>query len=163
MTLRRLDNRTWGFESRCFVCDPANRSGLRLAFFADDEAGTVIADLTLDDRFSGTPRYVHGGVTLAVLDEAMAWAAIALAGRFAVTRSTSARFRRPVRIGRPYRVEARLAGRNGDGSLALSATVADPAGRPCVEATAEFVPLSAARARSAIGRVAVDDASIVGD
>lgn len=161
MSLRRLDNRTWGFESRCFVCDSSNETGLQLPFFADDEAGTVVADFTLDERFSGTPKYVHGGVTLAVLDEAMAWAAIALAGRFAVTRSTSARFRRPVKVGRPYRVEARLTGRNEDGSLAMAATVADQAGRACVQAEAEFVPLSEARARSAVGEVTGDDASFV--
>jgi uncharacterized protein (TIGR00369 family) len=161
VTLRRLDNRTWEFESRCFVCDSSNETGLGLAFYADDEAGAVVAEFTLDDRFSGTPKYVHGGITLAVLDEAMAWAAIALAGRFAVTRTTTARFVRPVKVDRPYRVSATLTGRNDDGSLALAATVADPSGRVCVEAQAEFVPLSAARARSAIGEVRGDDASFV--
>lgn len=161
MSLRRLDNRTWGFESRCFVCDSSNDAGLGLQFFADDEAGTVVADFTLDVRFSGTPRYVHGGITLAILDEAMAWAAIALAGRFAVTRTTAARFVRPVELDRPYRVQASVAGPNEDGSLPTAATVADRSGRVCVEAEAVFVPLSARRARSAIGEVTGPDGSFV--
>ena len=161
MTLHRLDNRTWGFESRCFVCDPANEAGLRLPFFHDDEAGAVVGDFTLDDRFSGTPKYVHGGVTLAVLDEAMAWAAIALAGSFAVTRTTSATFVRPVQVGRPYHVEARITGRNDDASLAMAATVSDASGRPCVRAVADFVPLGAARVEAAIGDVSGGDAAFV--
>ena len=161
MTLHRLDNRTWGFASNCFVCESANDGGLRIPFFHDDEAGTVVAEFTLDERFSGTPRYVHGGVTLAVLDEAMAWAAIALAGAFAVTRTTTATFRHPVQVGAPHRVEATLAGRNDDASLALAAVVLDGAGRRCVDAEAEFVPLTAGQAGAAFGHVSGDDARFV--
>lgn len=161
MALHRLDNRTWGFASNCFVCEPGNDAGLRIPFLHDDEAGLVIAEFTLDDRFSGPPNYVHGGVTLAVLDEAMAWAAIALAGSFAITRRTSASFVRPVRVGERYRVEATMTGRNPDDSLALSAGVLDAAQRPCVQAEAEFVPLRAAQAAAAIGPVAGGDAAFV--
>ncbi|MGH9178749.1 MAG: PaaI family thioesterase [Acidimicrobiales bacterium] len=161
MALRRLDNQAWGFQSNCFVCEPANEAGLGLAFFHDEEAGLVRADLTLDDRFSGPPRYVHGGVALAVLDEAMAWAAIALAGTFALTRSSSATFRRPVRIGAPHRVEAGLEGRDPDGMLRTRAVILDGPGRPCVEARAQFVPMDGATARAAIGDVAGADTRFV--
>ena len=68
----------------------------------------MVATFSLGDRFSGAPSYVHGGVTLAVLDEAMAWAAIAIGGKFAVTAETTTRFLRPVLVGKTYRVEARL-------------------------------------------------------
>ena len=74
MALVRLRNDAWQFRSNCFVCEPSNTAGLAIPFFHDDEAGTVVADFTLDERFSGAPHYVHGGVALAVLDEAMAWA-----------------------------------------------------------------------------------------
>lgn len=66
------------------------------------------ASFTLDRSFSGAPEYVHGGVVLAILDEAMAWATIALAGRFAVTRQTTATFERPVCVNRAYAVEAKV-------------------------------------------------------
>ena len=161
MTLHRLDNGTWGFASNCFVCEPGNDGGLRIPFVHDDAAGMVTAEFTLDDRFSGTPRYVHGGVTLSVLDEAMAWAAIALGGSFAVTRTTTATFHHPVKVGQRHRVEATLTGRNDDASLALAAVVLDAAGRRCVEAEARFVPLTAGQAGAAIGDVSGDDARFV--
>ncbi len=106
MAVRRLENRDWGFDTNCFVCEPANARGLAIPFFFDDEAAVVTAEFTLGPEFSGVPRYVHGGVVLAVLDEAMAWAAIAVAERFAVVHQTATTFDRPVRVGRAYRVTA---------------------------------------------------------
>jgi len=81
---------------------------MRVPFFHDDEMGTVSAEFSLDERFSGAPSYVHGGLVLAILDEAMAWAAIAVAKAFALTRTTTTTFSRPVKVGRSYRVEARI-------------------------------------------------------
>ncbi len=107
MAVHALENARWGFESNCFVCEPRNDAGLRIPFEHDDEAGVVRATFTLDDRFSGAPTYVHGGVVLSVLDEAMSWATIAIGGVFAVTSETSTRFLRPVRVGRDHAVEAR--------------------------------------------------------
>jgi acyl-coenzyme A thioesterase PaaI-like protein len=162
VTSVRLQNAAWGFASNCFVCEAANPDGLGIVFFHDTDAGLVSAEFVLGERFSGAPNYVHGGITLAVLDEAMAWAAIALAGSFALTRTTTTRFRRPVRVDRPHRVEGRLEGRNGDGSLDLSAVVLDAEGRSCAEARADFVPMDAGRAVAAIGCVPGDDAEYVG-
>ncbi len=121
----------------------------------------VTADLCLDDAFSGTPGHVHGGVVLAVLDEAMAWAAIALAGAFAVTRTTTTNFARPVRVGRTHRVEARVAGRPDDATLELCAEVRDGDGRLCAEATARFSVMTEERARAAMGPLTVREAAYV--
>ena len=156
MGVRPLDNTAWGFESSCFVCEPSNPGGLRIPFFHDEDAGLVVADYTLDATFSGAPTYVHGGITLAVLDEAMAWAAIALADSFALTRTTTAHFLRPVRVGHPHRVEARVTSRTGE-RIDAEATVLDGQGRPCARAAAQFVPMSAAHARSAMGTEVVGD------
>ena len=161
MTLHRLDNQAWGFRSNCFVCEQANTGGMRIAFLADDEAGLVVADFTLDDTFSGPPNYVHGGVILAVMDEAMAWATIALAGSFALTRTTTSRFHRPVRVGAAHRVEARVDAPNEEGTLDTSATVFDSERRLCAESSAQFVPLDPAQAGSAIGPVEGVDARFV--
>lgn len=150
MAVRRLTNEGWGFTSNCFVCEPGNASGLRIPFSVDDEAGAVVAEFRLGHEFSGAPTYVHGGVVLAVLDEAQAWATIALGGRFAVTTATSARFLRPARVDRGYRVEARVTATDGE-TLATVATVVDDEGRPCAEATSTFRALSAATAVDAIG------------
>ena len=156
MTVHRLENSRWGFESNCFVCEQKNSRGMQLPFFHDDDADLVFADLELGDEFSGAPTYVHGGVTLAVLDEAMAWAAIAVGGKFAVTHETSATFDYPVRVGRQYRVEARVTEQTPD-RFRAEGTVLDAKGRPCVRAECSLVVLSAARAADALGTKAEGD------
>ena len=91
MSLIRLHNDDWGYESNCFVCEARNERGLQIPFFHDTERGIVTAELTLSADFSGAPTMVHGGVVLAILDEAMAWACIAVARRWAVTTETTTR------------------------------------------------------------------------
>jgi len=152
MVLRSLDNASWGFETACFVCEPTNPHGLRIPFFHDDEAGTVTAEFRLGPELSGAPHYAHGGVLLAILDEAMAWAAIALAGRFAVVQSTATTFDRPVRVDEPHRVEARIHGHT-DTAVTARAFIADAADRRCAEGRARLVVMSTAAAGSAIGPV----------
>ena len=150
MALHPLTNAAWGFESNCFVCEPANPHGLRIPFFHDDEADVVTAEFRLGPEHSGAPHYVHGGVLLAILDEAMAWAAIALAERFAVVQSTATTFDRPVRIDEPHRVEASVHERT-DTAVTARAHVADAGGRRCAEARARLVVMSTAVAGAAIG------------
>jgi acyl-coenzyme A thioesterase PaaI-like protein len=149
-SLRRLHNDDWGFESSCFVCEPRNAGGLQIPFHHDVDAATVVAEFELSETFSGAPTYVHGGVTLAVLDEAMAWTTIAIGGKFAVTVETAARFGQPVRVGERYLVEARLRAVEGD-RLAASAEVRDSDGEVCVTAEASFAVLGAAQAVDAVG------------
>jgi acyl-coenzyme A thioesterase PaaI-like protein len=157
MALRALDNAAWGFDSNCFVCGPGNERGLRIPYAHDDEAATVTAEFRLGPEFSGAPRYVHGGVLLAILDEAMAWAAIAVAGRFAVVQSTAATFDRPVRVGEPHTVEATIAGA-ADAAVTARSSIADAGGRCCVTAHARLVVMSRPIADVAIGPVSGDDA-----
>jgi acyl-coenzyme A thioesterase PaaI-like protein len=126
-----------------------NHDGLRIPFFHDREDDEIVAGFELDEWFSGAPSYVHGGVVLAVLDEAMAWATIAIGGLFAVTKETTTRFRRPVRVGAAYEVRAWLTG-HGD-ELRCEAEVVDGEGERCAVAAATFVPLGAAEAVDAIG------------
>lgn len=97
MGLTRLHNEDWGFEPNCFVCEAKNARGLQVPFSVDDERGVVVAEVNLPNDFSGAPTVVHGGVTLAVLDEAQAWACIALAGKWAVTVETTTRFHEAAR------------------------------------------------------------------
>lgn len=147
--MERLENSRWGFESSCFVCEDSNDGGLRIPFFHDAAEDEVVADFELDSRFSGAPSYVHGGVVLAILDEAMAWACIALAGSFAVTQETTTTFTRPVRVGRPYRVQAQVV--ESADALRCRATVRDDRGKECATARAVFARLGEAQAVDAIG------------
>jgi uncharacterized protein (TIGR00369 family) len=152
MAVRPLTNAEWGFESSCYVCEPTNPLGLRIPFFHDEESELVTAEFRLGAEHSGAPHYVHGGVLLAILDEAMAWAAIALAGRFAVVQSTATTFDRPVRVGDLHRVQASVHDRT-DAAVTARASVLDAAGRPCAQARARLVVMSAAVAGAAIGPV----------
>lgn len=152
MALRPLTNASWGFESNCFVCEPANPYGLRIPFFHDEETGVVTAEFRLGSEHSGAPHYVHGGVLLAILDEAMAWAAIALAERFAVVQSTATTFDRPVRLDEIHRVEASVHERS-DTAVTARAQITDGGGRRCARARARLVVMSTAIAGEAIGPV----------
>jgi acyl-coenzyme A thioesterase PaaI-like protein len=146
----RLEASGFGFDSRCFVCEPANPRGLQVPFFHDTDADVVFATFDLPAEFSGAPTLVHGGVTLALIDEAMSWATIALGGKFAYTGETSARFEWPVRLGRSYRVEARLVDR-AERRMTTEAAVLDGKRRPCVTASATMIVLDLDQAADAIG------------
>lgn len=149
--MKALTNERWGFRSNCFVCEPTNGAGLRIPFFHDEATDTVVADLDLDDRFSGAPTYVHGGVLLAVLDEAMAWAGIAVGGSWAVTGETTTRFERPVRVGEAHRVTAHIDGREGGTKLFAAAEITDADGARCATATATLIVLGDAQLADAAG------------
>jgi uncharacterized protein (TIGR00369 family) len=152
MAVKPLTNAGWGFETNCFVCEPSNPFGLQIPFFHDDEAEVVTAEFQLGASHSGAPHYVHGGVLLAILDEAMAWAAIAVAGRFAVVQSTATTFDRPVRVDEPHRVEASVHTRT-DTAVTARASIVDAGDRTCARGRARLVVLSTAVAGTAIGPV----------
>ncbi len=159
--MRPLHNRDWGFETNCFVCEPANPSGLRVPFMHDEQGKRVVAPFNLSNDFSGAPQYVHGGLLLALMDEALAWAAIAIARKIAVTRSSVAEFARPVRVGRDHEVEAVLTAA-ADDRIDAEAVVRDAKERVCATASGVFIPLGPAQARDAIGTALTDrDASFL--
>jgi acyl-coenzyme A thioesterase PaaI-like protein len=148
--IERLENSRWGFGTNCFVCEPSNARGLQVPFSHDTERGIVFADFTLGPEFSGAPTYVHGGATLALVDEGMSWATIALSKKFAFTKKTTATFEWPVRVDRPYRIEVRVVDED-EHRIIAEAVVLDAKQRPCVTARAEMAVLSAAQAVDAIG------------
>lgn len=158
MPLERLDAARFGFDSSCFVCNPENARGLRVPFLHDTDRDVIVAEFTLDEHFSGAPTLVHGGATLALMDEGMAWATIAIGGKFAVTRETSASFDWPVRLGRAYRLEARITEQDAKRML-TEVVVLDDKGRPCVRGNATMVILDLDQATQVIGtEVSGDDA-----
>jgi uncharacterized protein (TIGR00369 family) len=163
MALERLEAARFGFDSSCFVCNPENERGLRVPFFHDTDRDVIVAEFTLDEHFSGAPTLVHGGATLALMDEGMAWATIAIGGKFAVTRETSASFDWPVRLGRAYRLEARITEQDAKRML-TEVVVLDDKERPCVRGKATMVILDLDQATQVIGtEVSGEDAGFVRD
>lgn len=149
MRLEPLTN-TFGFDSRCFVCDPDNSGGLRQRFFLDRERGRVVAEFILTADHSGAPNYAHGGATMAVLDDAMAWAIIATKQRFGLSRHVQTDFVRPVMIGRTYKVEAWVESFE-DRLLEARAELRSSSGKLCVMSKGQYMVMTMAEAQQAIG------------
>ncbi|MDQ1521732.1 MAG: hypothetical protein QOI55_2805 [Actinomycetota bacterium] len=145
-----LTNDAWGFETNCFVCEPRNVTGLQIPFFADTDRDIVFADFSLSRDFSGAPMWVHGGVSLAIVDEAMAWAVIALRNRWAVTKDVTASYHRPIEVDGAYRVEARVAA-DGEQRVRTEATILGDARQPHLSAWSEMVVYSAVKAPDMLG------------
>ena len=99
------------FSSRaCIVCGRENEAGLRLSYWAGDRASR--ADWVVDARYCGIPGYLHGGLILALLDDAM-WYAAYGEGAFTMTAEATVRYRAPVRAGQAVQALGRVEGRTG--------------------------------------------------
>jgi acyl-coenzyme A thioesterase PaaI-like protein len=81
----------------CYVCGPDNPRGLQVPFFADGPHGSR-ALYTARAEHGGWPGMLHGGVTFALMDEALGWA-VYFQGLHGVTARADTRFRQPVAIG----------------------------------------------------------------
>ena len=72
------------------------------------EGDGAVAETTLADHFQGWRGVAHGGIVMALIDEAMAYAASAV-GWKGVTAECSTRFRRPVPLGSPLVIRGKVA------------------------------------------------------
>lgn len=134
----------------CFACGLDNPRGLRIPYVLVD--GAVEATFTLSAEHSGAPAFVHGGVVTTVIDEAMAWATIALRSRFAVTTELTTRFRRPVLIDQPHLVRATCGELAADGrTLRVSAVVTRADGKACAEAEGTYYAMTVEETAAASG------------
>lgn len=147
---RRLLENTFGFASLCFVCDPSNDGGMKQRFYYDDDSGRIVADFTPEPAHSGAPNYTHGGASMAVLDDAMAWAIIELKQRFGITRKAEVDFIRPVMVGASHAVEAWVESFE-DRALVARAEMRNADAKLCVAAKATYIVLTMEEATNAIG------------
>ena len=126
---------------------------MRQQFFLDDELGRVVATFTPTPGHSGVPNYTHGGASMAVLDDAMAWAIIELKQRFGITRRCEVDFIRPVMIGAPHDVQAWVESFE-DRALMARAEMRNADGKLCVASKATYIVLTMEEATNAIGGAA---------
>jgi acyl-coenzyme A thioesterase PaaI-like protein len=124
----------------CFGCGDDNPIGLHLRFAA--EGDSVRASFTPNSDHQGFGDIVHGGIISTILDEAMAWAT-AHAGVWAMTGEMRVRFRRPLNIGEPTVVTARVSGVRGRLVTTASELVVVRDASPVATATATFVTVDA--------------------
>jgi uncharacterized protein (TIGR00369 family) len=93
---------------RCFVCGGENTMGLHAQFY-ELEDGRLVAEFTAADEHQSYPGRVHGGVISAILDETIGRAMqVADPDIFGVTLELNVRFRKPVPLGVPLRVVAKI-------------------------------------------------------
>jgi len=90
----------------CFVCGYENPIGLHV--HPHLEGNAVVISFTPGQEHCGFRGALHGGITAALLDEAMFWAAAVGLHKTVVTAELQVRYSKPVPIGEPVRVEAHL-------------------------------------------------------
>ncbi len=146
----------------CFACGDKNERGLHMEFRR--EGDRAVCDYTPCGYQQGYPGRMHGGVVTTLIDEAMGWA-VYQASAWAATARLSVRFRRPVRLDEPLRIEAWVT-RDRIRLIELHAEVRDAAGTLLAEGDGAFMKLDE-RFATELSGVAVeagrDDAPATGN
>lgn len=88
----------------CYVCGPQNPAGLHIPFARDGEQGAR-GEYTATREHCGWPGILHGGISFALMDEALAYA-IYFQGLFGVTAKAETRFREPIPEGSKVLIRA---------------------------------------------------------
>jgi uncharacterized protein (TIGR00369 family) len=124
-------------DGNCFACGPENPIGMHVHFDRASDAEGVRADVELAAAYQGWRGIAHGGIVMALLDEAMAHAA-GFAGHRGVTAAVTVRFRKPVPLGTPIVVRGRVTWQRRN-VLGVEASVLDEAGNVLAHAEGSFV------------------------
>jgi acyl-coenzyme A thioesterase PaaI-like protein len=122
---------------QCWVCGPRNPSGLQIRFEPVGDNGSR-ARYVARAEHGGWPGVLHGGLLLALMDEALGWS-LYFHGAGGVTARFDARFRRQVPIGSTLIIRAWTLERRGRLVKARAEVRADTdEGLLLVEATASM-------------------------
>ncbi len=107
----------------------------------DTQDGRATGRVTLGKPYEGPPGVVHGGVVASLFDHMLA-RAVRAAGRGGMTAQLSVTYRRPVRLGVPLLLTAKMGDADGRRTTALARIVAeDDPGTTLAEAEGMFVSL----------------------
>jgi acyl-coenzyme A thioesterase PaaI-like protein len=97
---------------RCFACGQLNPYGLKMIFRFEDH--TIISDFKPYEEHQGFPGVIHGGITAAVLDEALnRTSMLTNQPTWTMTGRLEVRYRRYVPYGPLLRVRASLGTQRG--------------------------------------------------
>jgi uncharacterized protein (TIGR00369 family) len=91
-------------DSKCYVCGPDNPQGLQVPFQPNGPNGSV-AHYRARPEHVGWNGILHGGVTFALMDEALGWA-LFYQDHPAVTARAETKFHKPVPVGADVVVKA---------------------------------------------------------
>jgi uncharacterized protein (TIGR00369 family) len=127
----------------CYACGVQNEQGLHMEFRRQGDR--AICDYTPCDYQQGYPGRMHGGIVATLLDEAMGWAVYG-AAQWGATARLNIRYRRPVRLDVPLRVEAWVVNVRTR-LIELRAELRDDAGTLLAESDGAFMRLDERMAR----------------
>ena len=119
----------------CWVCSAANEHGLAVEF-REDGTGAVEGSFPCDEKFTGYPGYLHGGVVSTLLDGAMTNCMMAR-GTPGLTARLEVRFLKPVLIGKPVAVKGWL--EKSRGALHILGAELSQDGEVLATASAKFM------------------------
>jgi acyl-coenzyme A thioesterase PaaI-like protein len=134
---------TYGPETICFGCGPANERGLQIKSFVDGEA--VVADFSPEPHHQAFPGAINGGIIGSLLDCHSNWTAAWNLmqqrgdGRLPVTVTADfhVKLRRPTPSGVPLRLVARVV-ESEDPRAVVEATL-EADGKVCATCRATFI------------------------
>jgi uncharacterized protein (TIGR00369 family) len=127
----------------CFGCGDRNPQGLGIRF--EVQGRKVVGRFRARKEHQGFPGLAHGGISAAVLDEAMGWAMYA-AGAWAMTARMEVKYRKPLPLGTELVVTGEVV-REGGRWLEAVGQIRTPGGQLLVESRGLFVRLPRERAR----------------
>ncbi len=119
----------------CFGCGPRNPFGLKLHF--EREGHRIVSRFTPSEQYQGFPRYLHGGVITALLDEIMSRVSIVTHNRWSITAGIDVHFRKPILIGQEITAVAEHVETNFKMVTAESKLIL-PDGKIAAKATGKF-------------------------
>jgi acyl-coenzyme A thioesterase PaaI-like protein len=122
-------------DGNCFACGPTNPIGMHVHF--DRDGDDVVSRLSLAPEYQGWRGIAHGGIVMALLDEAMAHAA-GFAGHRGVTAAVNVRFRKPVPLEAPIEVRGRVTWQRRN-VLGVEGWILDDGGDVLARAEGSFV------------------------
>ena len=119
----------------CLGCGPDAEQGFHLQ--VRREADEVVAEHVFETRHSGAPGIAHGGAVATVVDDVLGFLLYVVRAP-AVTRRLEVDYLKPVLVGVPYEIRAKVDSRDGR-KLWVSCTCTDPRGTVAFRGVGLFV------------------------
>jgi len=121
----------------CYACGNANEHGLHMEFRREGER--TVCDYTPCAYQQGYPGRMHGGIVSTLIDESMGWA-VYHATKWGATARLNVRFRKPIFLDRPLRIESWIV-KDRSRLIELRAEVRDDTGALLAEGDGVFMTL----------------------